>query len=213
MRCVTDTGPRRTAHRNPFSSVNTTGQLAFLSVREPIDPLISTTVVAIAGSVRPEVCAMLSAAARDGRRLMRGLASLTRDPPLSAPLGPRQLLGSPAVCRSASAPRLMMKSPSVQQVMLHHVVFSNVGTRLGDRVNPTCSRITMFDGIHQRDLGRRGRLGLARPTTPTEAISHDAHTGTGPTRIRAAGLRRTSRRPVVWPRADCKALSGCRHPS
>lgn len=37
----------------------------------------------------------------------------------------------------------------VQHVMLHHVVFSNVGTRLGDRVNPTCSRITMFDGVHQ----------------------------------------------------------------
>ena len=37
----------------------------------------------------------------------------------------------------------------VRRVMLHHVVFSNAGSRLGERVNPTCRRITMFDGVSQ----------------------------------------------------------------
>ena len=37
----------------------------------------------------------------------------------------------------------------VQRVMLHHVIFSNAGSRLGDKRNPTCGRITMFDGVTQ----------------------------------------------------------------
>jgi plastocyanin len=37
----------------------------------------------------------------------------------------------------------------VQRVMLHHLVFSNVGTRVGERRNPTCGRITLFDGVSQ----------------------------------------------------------------
>ena len=37
----------------------------------------------------------------------------------------------------------------MRRVMLHHVVFANVGRRLGDRLNPTCERITLFDSMTQ----------------------------------------------------------------
>ena len=37
----------------------------------------------------------------------------------------------------------------MRRVMLHHVIFSNAGSRLGERRNPTCDRITLFDGVSQ----------------------------------------------------------------
>jgi plastocyanin len=36
---------------------------------------------------------------------------------------------------------------SPARVMLHHLVFSNAGARLGERTNPTCERITLFDSL------------------------------------------------------------------
>jgi plastocyanin len=38
---------------------------------------------------------------------------------------------------------------SMAGVMLHHLVFSDAGARLGERVNPTCDRITLFDSLSQ----------------------------------------------------------------
>jgi plastocyanin len=46
----------------------------------------------------------------------------------------------------------------ISRVMLHHVIFSNAGTRLGERRNPTCDRITLFDGVNQLP-------GLSEPVT------------------------------------------------
>ena len=37
----------------------------------------------------------------------------------------------------------------VQRVMLHHVVFGNLGTRLGERRDATCDRITLLDSESQ----------------------------------------------------------------
>ena len=36
---------------------------------------------------------------------------------------------------------------SQARVMLHHLVFSNAGARLGERRNPTCDRIQLFDSL------------------------------------------------------------------
>src|SRR6058998_2132261 len=36
---------------------------------------------------------------------------------------------------------------SLARVMLHHVVFSNAGARLGDKTNPTCDKVTLFDSL------------------------------------------------------------------
>src|SRR3954465_6017813 len=36
---------------------------------------------------------------------------------------------------------------SQARVMLHHLVFSNAGARLGERLNPTCDRIRLFDSL------------------------------------------------------------------
>lgn len=38
---------------------------------------------------------------------------------------------------------------SQARVMLHHLVFSNAGARLGERVNPTCDRIQLFDSLSE----------------------------------------------------------------
>ena len=38
---------------------------------------------------------------------------------------------------------------SLARVMLHHVVFSNAGARLGDKTNPTCDKVTLFDSLDQ----------------------------------------------------------------
>src|SRR5439155_747758 len=38
---------------------------------------------------------------------------------------------------------------SLARVMLHHVVFSNAGARLGDKTNPTCDKVTLFDSLAQ----------------------------------------------------------------
>jgi plastocyanin len=46
----------------------------------------------------------------------------------------------------------------LRRVMLHHVIFSNAGARLGERRNPTCERITLFDGVTQVP-------GLSEPVT------------------------------------------------
>ena len=46
----------------------------------------------------------------------------------------------------------------MRRVMLHHVIFSNAGSRMGERRNPTCERITLFDGVTQLP-------GLAEPVT------------------------------------------------
>jgi plastocyanin len=46
----------------------------------------------------------------------------------------------------------------ISRVMLHHVIFSNAGRRIGERRNPTCDRITLFDGVSQVP-------GLSEPVT------------------------------------------------
>ena len=46
----------------------------------------------------------------------------------------------------------------ISRVMLHYVIFSNAGRRLGERRNPTCERITLFDGVTQLP-------GLSEPVT------------------------------------------------
>jgi plastocyanin len=46
----------------------------------------------------------------------------------------------------------------LRRVMLHHVIFSNAGRRLGERRNPTCERLTLFDGVTQLP-------GLSEPVT------------------------------------------------
>ena len=38
---------------------------------------------------------------------------------------------------------------SQARVMLHHLVFSNAGARLGERLNPTCDRIKLFDSLSE----------------------------------------------------------------
>jgi plastocyanin len=38
---------------------------------------------------------------------------------------------------------------SQARVMLHHLVFSDAGARLGERTNPTCERITLFDSLNE----------------------------------------------------------------
>jgi plastocyanin len=48
------------------------------------------------------------------------------------------------------------RSVPIQRVMLHHVVFINAGTRLGERRDPTCGRFTLFDSQSQLPtLGER----------------------------------------------------------
>jgi plastocyanin len=38
---------------------------------------------------------------------------------------------------------------SQARVMLHHLVFSNAGARLGERTNPTCDRVQLFDDLSE----------------------------------------------------------------
>ena len=38
---------------------------------------------------------------------------------------------------------------SAARVMLHHLLFSNAGTRLGEKSNPLCDRVTLFDSRSQ----------------------------------------------------------------
>jgi len=45
---------------------------------------------------------------------------------------------------------------SAARVMLHHLLFSNAGTRLGERINPTCDSVTLFDS-------RTAAPGLSEP--------------------------------------------------
>jgi hypothetical protein len=38
---------------------------------------------------------------------------------------------------------------SAARVMLHHLLFSNAGTRLGEKTNPVCDSVTLFDSLSQ----------------------------------------------------------------
>jgi len=52
--------------------------------------------------------------------------------------------------------------------MLHHLVFSNAGARLGERTNPTCDRIRLFDRS-TRCRAQRARRRVRRGARSTSA--------------------------------------------